>query len=212
MSAHSGCDQLTSFLSGRVILQVGERSFITLASTLCEGSTFFASLLSERWADSRLEDGSYFIDANPDLFAHILCYLRRRVLPIIYDKVHGFDHSFYRALCKEAKYFGVRPLFEWIEANRYLHAVVIQYSVEKVKGGIHVAQFVDGNTERWYYPIFRTEKIYQCPRGISQHHGKPNAYGKACEKVKDEDEDEYMDQNVLSTLIVTKKLVFDITY
>lgn len=212
MSIHSGYDQSTSFLNGRIILQVGERSFITLVSTLREGSTFFESLLSDRWTDSRLEDGSYFIDADPDLFAHILRYLRRGMLPIIYDKVHGFDHSFYRALCTEAKHFGVRPLFEWIEAKRYLHALAIQYSVEEIKGGVHVAQFVDGNTERWYYPIFRTEKVYQCPRDISQHHGKPNACGKACEKAKDEDEDEYKDQNVLSTLIVTKKLVFDITY
>ncbi|KAL2043480.1 hypothetical protein N7G274_003787 [Stereocaulon virgatum] len=88
--------------NARINLQVGERCFTTLASTLSEGSSFFASLLSGRWEDSQSADGSFFIDADPDLFAHILRYLRRGVLPVVYEKGHGFDHAFYKALQEEA--------------------------------------------------------------------------------------------------------------
>ena len=194
-----------------VILQVGERRFTTLASTLSDGSSFFASLLDGRWENSRSDDGSYFVDADPDLFAHILRYLRRGVLPIAFDRSHGFDLAFYRALQEEAMYFGVEPLHKWIKEEGYLRAVRIEYSVEKVKGqDINVSGYdaaVDGNTERSYYPSWGTEKIYQCPRGILVHQGNPNACGRACEKAKGEDEDEFVEQEILRTLVITKRVI-----
>jgi BTB/POZ domain-containing protein KCTD9 len=194
-------------------LQVGERRFTTRASTLSDGSSFFASLLSERWQDSRSDDGSYFIDADPDLFAHILRYLRRGLLPVVYDKLHGFDHAFYQALREEAVYFGIEPLENWITEKGYLRAVTIHYSVEEVQGqGIYVDGYkaaVDGNTERSYHPSWGIRKVYQCPRGISLHNGNPEACGKACEKAKGEDWDGYVEQSVLRTLIVTRRTVFN---
>ena len=196
-----------------IVLQVGERRFTTRASTLCDGSSFFASLLSDRWQDSRSDDGSYFIDADPDLFAHILRYLRRGVLPLVYGKSQGFDHAFYQTLQEEASYFGVEPLHKWIKEKGYLRAVTIQYSVEEVKGqGIYVGGYdaaVDGNTERSYHPSWRTEKVYQCPRGVSLHNGNAGACGRACEKAKGENGDEYVEQDVLRTLIVTKRVIFN---
>ncbi len=205
-------NQSTPPSNTRITLQVGERCFTTLASTLSDGSSFFASLLSTRWVDSQSKDGSYFIDADPDLFAHILRYLRRGVLPIVYEKARGFDHAFYRALQKEAEYFGINPLYEWIEEKNYLRAVTIQYSAEEVKGeDVYAGGYdgtVDGNTERWYHPSWRTEKVYHCPRDIFVHHGNPKACGKACEKAKSEDGDDYIEQDILRTLIVTKKTVF----
>ncbi|KAI9799638.1 MAG: hypothetical protein M1833_003953 [Piccolia ochrophora] len=147
----------------RVELQVGERRFTTLATTLSAGSTFFASLLSERWEDSRSADGSFFIDADPDLFAHILRYLRRGVLPVVFDKIRGFDHAFYQELEAEAVYFGIEPLHEWIKDEGYLLAVTIQYSMEEVKSQGSVVSndkvTVSGNTERSYYPTWETERL-----------------------------------------------------
>ncbi|KAK3681061.1 hypothetical protein B0T22DRAFT_485630 [Podospora appendiculata] len=67
-------EQLTT--EALIRLQVGERHFTTTKDTLAEGSAFFAALLSSRW-DNALDDGSYFIDADPALFEHILRYLRR---------------------------------------------------------------------------------------------------------------------------------------
>ena len=49
-------------------------------------------------------------NADPDLFAHILRYWRRGVLPVVYGMrkvTHGFDHAFYKALQEEAEDFGI---------------------------------------------------------------------------------------------------------
>jgi BTB/POZ domain-containing protein KCTD9 len=104
-SVQSNVDGESAQPSGqRIDLQVGERRFTTLASTLSDGSSFFASLLSDRWPESRSDDGSYFVDADPDLFVHILRYLRRGVPPVLYNKCQGFDYGLYRALQEEAEY------------------------------------------------------------------------------------------------------------
>lgn len=74
----------------QITLQVGERRFITTRDTLVGESGFFTSLLARRW-DNAQEDGSYFIDADPDLFYHVLRYLHRGILLIFYDKAKGHD-------------------------------------------------------------------------------------------------------------------------
>jgi phytoene desaturase (3,4-didehydrolycopene-forming) len=69
----------------RVNLLIGERRFTTTRQTLVTESPFFTSLLSGRWG-STLDDGSYFVDADPALFEHILRYLRHSIYPILYDE------------------------------------------------------------------------------------------------------------------------------
>jgi hypothetical protein len=92
-------------------LQVGGRRFTTTKETLTEESAFFSSLLSGRW-ENALEDGSYFIDADPVLFEHILRYLRRGVFPLFFDTAKGHDPYLYLALLEEARYFHFRyPVF-----------------------------------------------------------------------------------------------------
>jgi BTB/POZ domain len=64
--------------SKRVKLNVGGQLFETSTSTLTsvEGS-YFHSLLSGRWAAPHADnDGSYFIDRNPNMFHYILDFLR----------------------------------------------------------------------------------------------------------------------------------------
>ncbi len=133
------------------------------------------------------------------------------MLPVVYEKGHGFDHAFYKALQEEAEYFGIEPLHKWVKEKGYLQAVTIQYSVEEVKGqGINTGGYdtvVDGNTERSYHPSWGTEKVYQCPRFL--HHGNASACGRACEKAKGENGDDYIEQDVLRTLIVTRKAIFN---
>ncbi|KAK6955728.1 hypothetical protein Daesc_003371 [Daldinia eschscholtzii] len=112
----------------RVTLQVGERRFTTLRDTLVE-SSYFAARLSGRWNDADA-DGSYFVDANPALFEHILTYLRSGNFPVFFDsRSLTFDHARYLALLGEARYFGVRKLVEWIENKKYLDVVEITRSV-----------------------------------------------------------------------------------
>ena len=102
-----------------ISLQVGERHFTTLKSTLKEGSTFFRALLAEEWQGSRSPDGSYFIDADPDLFVYSLRYLRRGVFPLFYNATYGFDFALYYALQEEALYFGIENLYNWIKDQKY---------------------------------------------------------------------------------------------
>lgn len=68
----------------QVVLQVGERRFVTTSDTLIQGSGFLRSLFSGRW-DNAQDDGSHFVDADGDLFVHVLRYLRRGVFPLFYN-------------------------------------------------------------------------------------------------------------------------------
>lgn len=135
---------------------------------------------------------------------------RNAVLPIFYNE-NGFDHALYRALQVEADYFNIEPLNTWLKEKGYLRAVSFRYSIEERKGEVVDAGYdaiVDGDTERTYHPYLSTEMVYQCPRDIFSHHGNPDRCGKACANAQREDAG-YVDRDVLRTLVVTKKVVFN---
>lgn len=116
-----------------ITLNVGGRLFTTWPSTLTAHSPFFAALLSDRWADdTRRVDGNLFVDANPDLFVHVLNYLRRSVSPIFWSRSAGFDLPLYAALLLEAQYFGITALEHWIQNQSYRYTVRITQSIEWV--------------------------------------------------------------------------------
>lgn len=104
----------------KIVLEVGERRFVTTRSTLTLGSTYFSTFLSEPWANP---GKNHSIDADPDLFSHILRYLRRGLLPIFYDAMKGHDHALYLALLEEARYFQIPRLETWLSSKSYLDAV-----------------------------------------------------------------------------------------
>jgi BTB/POZ domain-containing protein KCTD9 len=93
-----------------ISLQVGERHFVTLKSTLKKKSSFFRALLTEEWQNSRSLDDSYFVDADSDLFVHILRYLRRGVFFLFYKATYRFDFALYQALQEKALYFEIEDL------------------------------------------------------------------------------------------------------
>ncbi|CAG8958580.1 hypothetical protein HYFRA_00009897 [Hymenoscyphus fraxineus] len=160
--------------TAKVTLQVGERQFNTTRENLVRESPFFAALLSENGGHTQ-QDGSYFVDADGDLFEHILRYLRRGVYPIFYDKLKGHDYALYLALLQEAKYFGIELLQNWLENKNYLQAVKITYTYEgahdKTENGPPVASLTTpANTEvEWLNIHFRAEKGWICPHEISSH-------------------------------------------
>ena len=164
-----------------IVLQVGERRFRTTAETL-SNATYFDSRVSGRWESNRSSDGSYFVDADPALFEHILRYLRREQLPIFYNASQsGFDYALYSALQGEATFFGIERLRRWIEEKGYLNAVKIKYSVMEIHGtGVASSHdaVIDGDAERSYHPSWGTEQVYKCPRGVPVHDGNPNACGR----------------------------------
>lgn len=112
----------------RVTLDVGGRKFVTLASTLDE-STFLSSIVSERWDHDRQPDGSYFVDANPNLFDHVLDYLRRGCMPLFWDVDKGHDFARYKALRQEADYYGIPRLERWLSEHSFLKAVSVSTRV-----------------------------------------------------------------------------------
>ena len=73
----------------------------------------------------------------------------------MYKKSHGFDYGFYVALQNQATFFIIEPLKKLTQEQSYLRAVVIHYSVTKMKGEHpDVANIiVKGNVEREFHPL-----------------------------------------------------------
>lgn len=117
-------------MAAPITINVGGRLFTTLESTLAR-SSFFNALFSPQWAQSitRL-DGVPFVDRSPVLFEHILDFLRSGVPPIFWSRTNAFDFPRYAVLLREAEYFQVDPLAEWIRTKQYLYTIRITPSVD----------------------------------------------------------------------------------
>lgn len=204
----SVASSLPTVPTSQITLQIGERRFITTLETLTRESGFFSALLSGRWNNAQA-DGSYFIDADPELFEHILRYLRRGVLPIFYDKAKGHDYARYLALAEEANYFQIARLEKWIKDKTYLQVVKISHSAKELESADAIDETIATDVEVEYHPTLKTEKVYVCPRGISVHHGNPSACGRLCQNARGDKEDEYVDKDVLITLVIRKRIFFD---
>lgn len=192
----------------RVILQVGDRRFTTTKSNLTDESDWFRTFFSGRW-NHELMDGAYFIDADGDLFEHILRYLRRKVFPIFYDNAKGHDHAMYLALLKEAEYFQIERLRLWIAEKNYEKAISVRHAINV---GKHYDGFVihaPANYDTQYIPFFEEDQVYLCPRGFALHRGRPGACGKQCKKVQGEADDIYVTERVLKMVVVEKRTEID---
>ncbi|KAJ0419345.1 hypothetical protein BJY00DRAFT_314177 [Aspergillus carlsbadensis] len=188
-------------------LQVGERHFTTTRSTLVEESAYFDSLLSGRW-DTAREDGSYFVDADPDLFVHILRYLRRGVLPVFYDVQKGHDEALYDALLKEANFLGIIELESYLENRRYLGRVAASRWVGNPEPECHGVWTVDSDVSVEHHVQWVVEKVYLCPRRIECHKGSPKSCGRECMKAKGDKLDEYEERHVRKVTTVNTRVSF----
>ena len=195
-----------------ITLQVGERRFVTRPTTLTLNSTFFARQLSGRWADDdKQPDGSYFIDADGDVFAHVLRYLRHETFPVFYDEAKGgHEHALYVAVLEQARYFGVEPLRVWLEGQKYLEAVKVKRVARVVEGVEDVGgSTVGGNVAVEHHVGWVTRKVFVCPRGLWMHRGNRNACGKSCRKAQGDADDEYEDEEVIKVMEVRKTTTLD---
>ncbi|KAF9694630.1 hypothetical protein EKO04_007608 [Ascochyta lentis] len=110
-------------------LDVGGRKFKVSAHILREESGLFRHQLSERFTWTAEADGSYFIDASPALFEHLLDFMRRpNIFPLFWTKSNGFDYNLYHRLQAEAQYFQIDALHQWIKDKRYLKAIALSLS------------------------------------------------------------------------------------
>ncbi|KAL7624230.1 hypothetical protein AAE478_005789 [Parahypoxylon ruwenzoriense] len=200
----------------RIVLRVGERQFTTLRDTLVGESDYFAARLSNRWNDDD-EDGTYFIDADPTLFEHILNYLRNGNYPLFFDSnTQAFDYAKYMGLLGEALYFGIHKLEEWIEKKKYLGAVKIQRNITVFEdtSNEELRQYLlaksSADTRIDLSTSWGTKKVYVCPRDIYVHHGDPSRCGRACERVSEaEGGRKYNDAPALRAVICTAQVLFN---
>jgi phytoene desaturase (3,4-didehydrolycopene-forming) len=154
--------------SGIIELQVGQERFKARRSTLVEQSTYFKSLLSGRWNPQA--DGSYFVDADPGLFAHILNYLRRPdIFPLFYDDVKGHDIPKYYALLGEARYFGIDALAEWIENRGYAKVLSYEYSCKVMDRDDSRRTEEPSDTSLEYRLTGMPRKMWICPHELPSH-------------------------------------------
>ncbi|KAJ3181767.1 hypothetical protein HDU87_000785 [Geranomyces variabilis] len=182
-----------------VKLNVGGREFLVGQSTLTLKSLYFATLLNGDFSHQLIND-HIFIDADPDMFGHILRYLRRLEYPLFY-KNGEFEYSVYDQLRVEAEFFGLERLEKWIWNKEFQNVVVVERHTREI------LEFVDDDVTRLELGSFLelynkahdpdplpanvkleflsqkagTKAVWQCPRGIVVHH-TANRCGRQCQK------------------------------
>jgi hypothetical protein len=167
-------------MSSRITVNVSGRQYQAAKATLI-ASPYFLNLL-ERWdaCADLASDGSYTIDADPNVFEHVLCFMRRPSnYPLFWTKEKGFDYVLYNKLEAEADFFLLHNLRDWIRQERYKDAVKTVVEVKKISEPL----YSNGSTEwmevddiQWCFDSFRGEKKYRCPLGV---HGS-KAWDCAC--------------------------------
>ncbi|EXJ60683.1 hypothetical protein A1O7_04836 [Cladophialophora yegresii CBS 114405] len=193
--------------SDPITVQVGEHRFVAFRSTLTGESPYFQRLLSTQW-ERRQADGSYFVDADGSLFTYVLRYLRSGALPLFYTSLTGHDYSMYQALLAEAQYFQIAQLTAWLRNKTYEKAVMLEYRAELFEGARELTKSCSSDVQMEYKTAWLTKKVYVCPRDIVGHED-PGACGRLCKRAKDYEEDKFVEEDVLKTVVVSKKTVFE---
>lgn len=177
-----------------ITLQVGERRFTTGKETLADESQYFKTLFSGNWKPDVQPDGSYFLDADGDIFAHVLRYLRSKVFPLLFDRSKGFDFAIYTGIRQLANFLIIPRLEAWIANKRYEQAVKIFRQAVEVDACDMVDRFTPADFIVSHYPNWSTRKVYICPREITVHRGKPQKCGRDCDKARGGRPDTYEDE------------------
>lgn len=192
-------------------LDVGGRKFKVSADILIAESGLFQHQLSDRFNWKPEPDGSYFLDADPELFNHLIGFMRRpSTFPLFWSKDQGFNYDLYQRLQAEAEYFQVHVLHDWIEQQRYLDAVSIRTYQPRTRQLKDITrEKITGNmSEDWHY-VPRVRKTYICPRGIVVHYGNREGCGRACREYQGDDATEYDEEDYMEVISVIKEVVFD---
>lgn len=114
-----------------VHLQVGETVSSTTEHNLCEESAYFRSLLSDR--NKQLPGENLFGDADPDLFAYILQYLRHGIYPVCFSQGNGHDIAKYLGIQRVAADLGIEKLAKWLVDRQYESAVECSVSFQEIR-------------------------------------------------------------------------------
>ncbi|MCJ1479066.1 hypothetical protein MMC13_007750 [Lambiella insularis] len=185
----------------QIMLQVGERQFNTSLQSLKKAPTL-EKLVSPQWNQGS-KDKLIFIDADGDVFEHILQHLRSGMFPVFYDRNKGHDYAMYAAVYQQADYWGADKLAEWIQTGMYLQMVKVTHTVSKdddYQGG----ESLNTSQEIEYFPKWGTKEIYVCPRQIPSHKGSQGSCGRQCASARGTNPIRYEEEEVLKMVMVRK--------
>ncbi|KAK8156587.1 hypothetical protein IWX90DRAFT_475021 [Phyllosticta citrichinensis] len=186
-----------------ITLNVGGTPFVVLRDTL-SSSLFFQGLLSGRWEHNRLADGSYFVDWEPEVFRHVLKYLRTGHLPSCWKGLqHGFDYEFAEELREAAEFFGVEELREWLQEKRFLEKVRVEISIERCRGAVR-STYGNGNVPDCHVQ-WVSKNVGPCPKGQNWHNEHIAKCRQQCGNASAAPMDHQMDPLVL---VIKKKVVY----
>ncbi|KAJ4311191.1 hypothetical protein N0V94_008066 [Neodidymelliopsis sp. IMI 364377] len=196
-----------------ITLNVGGRKFMVSTDTLIAESGLFRHQLSDRFAWTPQPDGSYFLDADPDLFDHLLRFMRRpSIFPLFYSKAEGFDYDLYHRLEVEAEYFQMHTLHAWLEARSYENAVHVRTRCSEVHDVNSVPEedkSVNSASDWQIIPLVKTRSVYVCPRNIHCHRGNSERCGHACSRTQGSEPSKYENECYVEAFSVKKEIVFD---
>lgn len=194
-----------------ITLDVGGRLFKVSADVLTAESGLFKRQLSDRFTWVPQADGSYFLDADPEMFEHLLRFMRRPSnFPLFWSKHGGFDYDLYQRLQAEAEYFQVDALYQWIKDKKYLKAVRIRTHQPLAVSLDHfIPEVMDSNSYEEYLFAPRTVNKYVCPRGIIQHYDRQEQCGRDCTKAQGDREIKYNPEISFAIVAVRREIVFD---
>jgi hypothetical protein len=147
----------------QIMLDVSGRKFRTQKSVLSV-SPYFEHVF-ERWQDSAdlQADGSFYVDADPDTFEHLLNFMRRPSrFPLYWTKKDGFDYALYCRVEAEADYFMLEGLRDWIKQRKYLKVVATVLRTQTAESRQHLKG--DVTIEKY---IVRKAGSVLCPFGIN---------------------------------------------
>ncbi|KAF2273491.1 uncharacterized protein EI97DRAFT_503364 [Westerdykella ornata] len=160
------------------------------------------------------EDGSYFVDADPDVFKHIVAFMRRPTkFPLFWTKEAGFDYALYNKLEVEADHFRLWDLRDWIREKRYLDAVrsfveIKVLSEQEVEDGFHYQRTGADLTVQGFLGFYSGEPGYRNPCPLHPRKADPTCA--PCSDLVRAHGLRYYDAPKMFTL-VTRDIVFDET-
>ncbi|KAF6841474.1 hypothetical protein CPLU01_00605 [Colletotrichum plurivorum] len=105
----------------RVVLEVGGRRYTSSIDVLSR-SPYFQHMFAIPFLEW-YRDGVLHIDNDPDLFAHILRYLRTGSYPLFWNARTGFDYPLYAMVMQQAQYYLLPQLEAWIADGKYVDVV-----------------------------------------------------------------------------------------
>ena len=170
-----------------VRLNVGGSLFQTAKNTLEQKSEFFRALLSGKFGDKDENDGSYFIDRDPEYFKYLLRYLRYGHVQI--PTVSAID------IKSEAEYYQIDMDFSGIEDYTTRRQVVVTNGYDEREYGLWINEkHYDNRSNVWkdaclsnrhlnrgtqYHALWYAEYLVRTHgyRIVSHSQGQKNPYG-----------------------------------